>query len=190
MKKIGIQEIARLAKVSTGTVDRALNGRSRIRESTRNRILEIAQSLGYKPNLAARALSTGRASIRIGVCIPREIHHYFDQLRDGILAEARRFEPIGIEVIYRPTERLGEQEFERVSEAVNEATRALILTPGDPQRLVPIINEAEKKNIRVVCVDTDASTSSRSTVVGGSASIPTDERDASTFPRVTQGSDS
>ena len=107
MKRIGTQEIARLANVSRGTVDRALNGRNRINESTRKRILEIAQRLGYKPNLAARVLSKGRASIRIAVCIPREIHHYFGQLRDGIWSEARRFEPLGVEVIYHPTERLG-----------------------------------------------------------------------------------
>jgi len=48
----------------------------------------IARQLGYKPNLAARALLKGPDSISIGVCIPREIRYYFDQLRDGILDEA------------------------------------------------------------------------------------------------------
>jgi LacI family transcriptional regulator len=164
-KKAGIQEIARLANVSIGTVDRALHGRDRISDRTREHILRIAQRLGYKPNLAARALSVGRAVLRIGVCIPREIHYYFDQLRDGILAEARRFESLGVEVLYRPTERLGVQEVERVSEAVNDEIRILIITPGDPQGLTPSINEAEKRGIRVICVDTDAPKSCRSSVV-------------------------
>jgi LacI family transcriptional regulator len=166
MKKIGIHEIARIAQVSAGTVDRALNGRDRISETTRRRILKIADRLGYKPNLAARALSKGQASIKIGVCIPREIHFYFDQLRDGILAEASRFEPLGLEICYRPTERLGEKELERVTKVVHEDIQALILTPGNPERLIPLINEAEQQNIRVICVDTDASKSSRSTMVG------------------------
>ncbi len=166
MKKIGIHEIARLAQVSAGTVDRALNGRDRISETTRRHILKIADRLGYKPNLAARSLSKGQAAIKIGVCIPREIHFYFDQLRDGILAEARRLEPLGLEIHYRPTERLGEKEHERVAKVVRENIQALILTPGDPERLIPLINEAERQNIRVICVDTDASKSARSTMVG------------------------
>jgi LacI family transcriptional regulator len=166
MKKVGIHEIARLAQVSIGTVDRALHGRKRISEATRQRILEIAKRVGYKPNLAARALSQGQAAVRIGVCIPREIHYYFDQLRDGILAEAQRYEPLGIEIHYRPTERLGENERERVAQVVREDIQILILTPGNPQQLIPLINEAEQSNIRVICVDTDASQSTRSTMVG------------------------
>jgi len=164
-RRIGIQEIARLAKVSIGTVDRALHGRGRIRESTRKRILGIAQRVGYRPNLAARALSVGQSPIRIGVCIPREIHYYFDQLRDGILAEARRFESLGVEILYHPTLRLGVGEVERVSEAMKDEIRTLIITPGDPQRLTHSINEAERKNVRVICVDTDAPASRRSSVV-------------------------
>ena len=72
-KKAGIKEIAEAAKVSIGTVDRALNGRSGISEATRQRVLEVAQQLLYQPNLAARVLSKGRADLRIGVCVPREI---------------------------------------------------------------------------------------------------------------------
>jgi len=102
MKKNGIREIARLANVSIGTVGRALLGRKGVSESTRERILSIAQAIGYKTNLAARALSRGKTPIRIGVCIPRELHYYFDQLRDGILDEAHRFEHLGIELNLRP----------------------------------------------------------------------------------------
>src|SRR5579859_6284995 len=72
--KHGIHLIAEMANVSIGTVDRALHGRGGIKESTRKRILQIAQQIGYSPNLAARALSVARAGVRIGVCIPKEIH--------------------------------------------------------------------------------------------------------------------
>ena len=102
MKSIGLLEIARLANVSLGTVDRAMHNRGRVSEDTRKRVLAIARQLGYKPNLAARALSTGPDSISIGVCIPREIRYYFDQLRDGILDEARHFEHLGLQVKYAP----------------------------------------------------------------------------------------
>jgi LacI family transcriptional regulator len=165
MVRIGVRQIAKLANVSIGSVDRALHNRGGIKESTRQHILAIAERLGYRPNLAARALSAGRVPIQIGVCIPREIHHYFDHLLSGIQTEARRFERLGVELIYRPPERLGYGESERAAELLELGIQALIIAPGDPAQLTPVINAAEERNIRVVCVDTDAPTSRRSAVV-------------------------
>ncbi len=165
MSRIGIREIAKLAKVSPGTVDRALHGRKGITEETRQRILAIAGGIGYTPDLAARALSAGRAPVQIGVSIPREIRYYFDQLLAGILSEAGRFERLGVKVLYSPTERLGRDDVSKASELLSHQIDALIITPGDPQALAPVIDEAESKGVRVICVDTDAPSSQRSSVV-------------------------
>jgi LacI family transcriptional regulator len=165
MRKIGISEVAKLANVSIGTVDRALHGRARISETTRKRVLEVARKLGYRPNLAARALSMGRGNIRIGVCIPREIHFFYDQIRHGIASEARRYEHLGLDFVYRPVDHLGVGEVEKVKELLASDIKALIVTPGDPKRLSPLVNEGEHAGIRVICVATDAPDSDRSTVV-------------------------
>jgi DNA-binding LacI/PurR family transcriptional regulator len=61
-----MQDVARLAGVSHQTVSRVLNDKSNVRESTRNRVLAAMQDLGYRPNIAARALVTGRSRL-IGV---------------------------------------------------------------------------------------------------------------------------
>src|SRR5262249_34148881 len=103
----GIHKIAELAQVSIGTVDRALHGRPGIKEATRQRILQIARQVGYTPNLAARALSVAKANTRIGVCVPREIHFFYDQLWTGILDEAKRVAHLGIEFVNRPVQVLG-----------------------------------------------------------------------------------
>lgn len=164
-KRIGIPEIAQLAKVSIGTVDRALHTRKGVSEPTRKRVLQIAKRVGYTPNLAARMLSVGHANVKIGVAIPREPHIFYDQLRDGILDESRRFESMGVEVNYQPIDKLGVGECARVKEMISTDVRALIITPGDPHCLHPLIDEAEQKNIRVICVASDAPGSARSSVV-------------------------
>ena len=164
MRRIGMYEIAKLANVSIGTVGRALNGHGRINAATRKRILQIAEDMGYKPNLAARVLSVGKG-FRIGICIPRELHFFYDYIRQGILGEARRNEHLGVELVYRPVERLGEGETDKVKELLGSDIRTLILTPGDPKRLTPLINKAEQQGIQVVCVATDAPHSNRTTVV-------------------------
>src|SRR5262245_14401466 len=60
-RRVTISDIARRAGVSKGAVSFALNNRPGVAESTRERILAIAEELGWYPNRAARALSAARA---------------------------------------------------------------------------------------------------------------------------------
>jgi LacI family transcriptional regulator len=161
----GIHLIAELADVSIGTVDRALHGRPGINESTRQRILRIAEQIDYTPNLAARALSVSKATARIGVCMPREIHFFYDQLWGGVLDEARSVAPLGIQFIHRPVHALGEDDTEVFKELADSGVNGIVLTAGNPKGLKPLINEAEEQGIRVVCVSTDAPDSRRSSIV-------------------------
>jgi LacI family transcriptional regulator len=161
----GIHLIAEMANVSIGTVDRALHGRGGIKEATRQQILQIARQIGYTPNLAARALSVAKASARIGVCMPREIHFFYDQLWSGVLDEGRRVAQLGIEFINRPVKVLGEGDTEAFKELLQCNVDGIILTAGNPKDLKPLIDDAEQKGIRVVCVSTDAPESKRSTIV-------------------------
>ncbi|HTW98768.1 MAG TPA: LacI family DNA-binding transcriptional regulator, partial [Acidimicrobiales bacterium] len=55
-------DVARLAGVSHQTVSRVLNDHPSVRPSTRDRVLQAIEELGYRPNLAARALVTGRSA--------------------------------------------------------------------------------------------------------------------------------
>ena len=63
-------DIARLAGVSTSAVSLALNGRAGVSSDTRERIVKIAENLGWYPNVAARAL-TGRPVAAIGIVLSR-----------------------------------------------------------------------------------------------------------------------
>jgi DNA-binding LacI/PurR family transcriptional regulator len=60
-RRVTISDIARRAGVSKGAVSYALNGQPGVSEGTRERIVEIAEELGWYPNRAARALSAARA---------------------------------------------------------------------------------------------------------------------------------
>lgn len=62
----GVREVAAQAGVSAQTVSRVLNGHPNIRESTRQRVLEVIDRLGYRVNNAARSLGT-RESRTIGL---------------------------------------------------------------------------------------------------------------------------
>ena len=59
-KRVTLQDIARVAGVHQMTVSDALNDTRSVAPATRERIKRIAQEMNYVPNLAARALATGR----------------------------------------------------------------------------------------------------------------------------------
>ncbi|MFJ6214135.1 LacI family DNA-binding transcriptional regulator [Streptomyces sp. NPDC092296] len=91
MKRPTMADIARRAGVTKAAVSFALNGRPGVSESTRRRILAIADELGWQPNSAARALSDGRAGA-FGLVIDRPartlgLEPFFMQLISGIQAE-------------------------------------------------------------------------------------------------------
>lgn len=64
------RDVARLAGVSQATVSYVLTGKGSISPSTRERVLRAAESIGYRPNLAARSMRTrrsGRLAVITGV---------------------------------------------------------------------------------------------------------------------------
>lgn len=76
-EKSTITDVAQLAGVSPSTVSNLLNGRSqRMRPSTKTRILEAIDELGYTPNQAARQLKTGHSPI-IGLIVPSVANPFY-----------------------------------------------------------------------------------------------------------------
>ncbi|WP_189158333.1 LacI family DNA-binding transcriptional regulator, partial [Lentzea pudingi] len=91
MKRPTIKDIAAEAGVSKGAVSLALNGRSGVSESTRSRVLAVASSLGYRPSVTARALSSASADA-VGLVLvrpPRALgdEAFFFQLIAGMQSE-------------------------------------------------------------------------------------------------------
>jgi LacI family transcriptional regulator, galactose operon repressor len=162
-KSAGIKEIAEAVGVSIGTVDRALHSRPGISEATRARILKAAAALGYRPNLAARHLKLGRQR-QISVQLPQEIASYFDAMRQGIQQAAAQLQP-PLQVEFHSFPRMGQGEIESLQAVLDQSCDGIIIAPGAPTRIAPLIRQATQRGIPVVCVATDAPDSDRLAVV-------------------------
>ncbi len=77
MQRVTIKDIAEITKMSSGTVHRALTGKKGVSDEVRNRILEVAEELGYKPNYIASSLK--RKALNVIVFLPNKtgINKYF-----------------------------------------------------------------------------------------------------------------
>jgi DNA-binding LacI/PurR family transcriptional regulator len=83
---VGIDEVARLAGVSTATVSRALSGRGNVSDAARARVEAAAQSLGYVVSASASSLASGRTR-NVGVLVPYLDRWFFSTVLSGIANE-------------------------------------------------------------------------------------------------------
>ncbi len=86
---VRLKDIAGDLGVSIITVSKVLRGHSDISEETRQRVLKRMKEMNYQPNLAARALVTGR-TLTVGLVVPDLTHPFFAQVAKGIHFTLRR----------------------------------------------------------------------------------------------------
>lgn len=80
---ITIYDVAREASVSMATVSRVVNGNPNVKPTTRKRVLEAIDRLGYRPNAVARGLASKKTTT-VGVIIPDISSIFFSELARGI----------------------------------------------------------------------------------------------------------
>ena len=96
------QQIAELAGVSRGTVDRALHNRGRVNPEVAAKIHKIAAELGYKPNLIGQALVKSRREFKLGAILQSTetptmqivragVQRAAEELAGGVVSGVREF---------------------------------------------------------------------------------------------------
>lgn len=86
---VTLHDVAMLAGVSIKTVSNVVNDYEHIRPSTREKVLAAITELGYKPNISARSLRSGRTGV-IGLALPELSLSYFAELADAVIRAAER----------------------------------------------------------------------------------------------------
>lgn len=82
-KRVTIADVAQEANVSMMTVSRAINNKEGISEATRQRILQIAEDMGYRPSGLAQGLATKRTAT-VGLVVPDIANPFFALIARGI----------------------------------------------------------------------------------------------------------
>ncbi|MBN1779535.1 substrate-binding domain-containing protein [bacterium] len=138
-----LNEIARLANVSVGTVDRVIHNRGRVSDETRQKVRQIVEELDYHPNVFARNLSLQK-TYNFGVLIPSPYQDgkYWELPVSGIMRalDELKMYPLKTTVI----------NYDKYSqESFLDACRSLKKTISGLDGLViaPVLSEASEKLI-------------------------------------------
>jgi LacI family transcriptional regulator len=164
-KNVTLLDIAKALGISTGTVHRALHDHGGVNALTRTRVLRMAQSMGYRVNLAARYLSMKR-NYRISVNTLKGAICYWDEVRTGIKEEAEAIGMDSVELEFRNYSMMsGQGEEEAFREALEANVDGIITFPSHPKNLGNWMRRASRSEIPVVCVTADAPDTRRLAVV-------------------------
>jgi DNA-binding LacI/PurR family transcriptional regulator len=83
MKKLTISDVAKRAKVSKGTISAVINGKTNVKPSTRDHILEVMKELNYRPTGSARNLRGGRTEKSIGLILKDITYPFYAAIAAG-----------------------------------------------------------------------------------------------------------
>ncbi len=128
--KVTITEVALLAGVSTATAGRVLGGYGYASEEIKKRVKASAERLGYRPNLLARGLITGKTRT-IGVVAGDIQSPFYSSILRGI-ADVARAEGFG--VLLTNSDELLARELEAVQLLLEKQVDGLIVAPCDTER--------------------------------------------------------
>ncbi len=140
-----IQDVAKSAKVSVGTVSHYLNGRFVSKERSR-RIKKAIDELGFTGNLLARAMRSQKSSV-IGLCVPYTTFSNFASLVDALEQRASEASFDVMQVVSRQDPK---KEFQRIERLVAFKIGGLMLVPSlEPQHMLDFLH---KSNVPTVIV--------------------------------------
>jgi LacI family transcriptional regulator len=142
-----MKDIARDLGLSTVTISKVLRGHSDIGEETRKRVLKRMQELNYQPNLAARALITGR-TWTVGLIVPDLLHPFFAQIAKAISAQIRGH---GYGLIITSSEEDAELEQQEIEQLL--ARRVDVMIVASAQWTVESFRRIEERRTPYVLID-------------------------------------
>lgn len=169
---VSIKEIAEIAGVSRGTVDRVINGRGGVSPETSRRILDIIEEKKYIPNRLGKQLAITKKNLKFGAVLYgySDENPYFGQVENALLAKACELKEYGIELEIRHTSIDEPRDIlKNIDELVDSDINGLILSPVDTEEIRSKINELQDNGIQVVTIGTDLPETKRLAYVGSNS---------------------
>lgn len=155
-KNIRIKDIAKLAGVSKGTVDRVLHKRGRVSEKAYEQVMKVLEEIDYKPNLIARTLSSNK-SYRLIALIPNpSADEYWAQTREGIHQAESEWIHYNVSIELSVFDQYNKESFKEIAlEAVRSKPDGIITAPIFYDEALVFFKELKNGGIPYVLFNTN-----------------------------------
>ena len=153
--KVTINDVARAAGVSKGTVDRVLHNRGEVSAKSKEKVLKVIEELGFKPNLYASLLATQKERV-ISCIIPEHLPGEFWSLAGkGISDAALLVSRYGIKVETVHYDQYCHEAFRSACASVLDSNPSgVLLAPIFKEETIYFANQLTDSGIPYVFLDT------------------------------------
>jgi len=149
MRKLTINDIAKMANVSTATVSFVLNGREGICDATRKRVQAIIDETGFRPNVHTRRLTLGK-SFTVRVVMRQYEYNLFNlfamEVLMGIFRESRK---LGYSIVFTTVTSRNDFDYVLDTLGTQDADGVIFIQAADPA----VIAALQKESFPFLCVD-------------------------------------
>lgn len=166
-ENIRIKDIAHMAGVSIGTVDRVLHNRGRVSKKNLQKINEVLAQVNYQPNIIARSLSSKKI-YQLVVIIPNfTIGEYWEHISKGIDRALADFKQYHVNVEKRYFDQFNEISFKNAIEGIKwENVDGVLIAPLFAELTRLLSKQLDTFHIPYVYIDSDLEREQRMTFVG------------------------
>lgn len=163
--KLTISQIAKMAQVSRGTVDRVIHNRGSVSKETRKKIEDIIEKYDYQPNAIGRALSQ-KNPYKIGVILIQEYVPFFRIIKKGVLDAIEQYKDYSIELCLKHLSGIDENEYIEILNQFENDVNALAVIGHNTKRISDKVNEIVEQGIPVLTMNIDLYDSLRNAYIG------------------------
>lgn len=162
---ITITQIAKLAGVSRGTVDRVIHQRGRVAPDVEKKIRKIMEENDFHPNMLGRALAVSKTPLIIGMIMIEKGNPFFQLIHLGMKEAMDQYRDYPITVDFRHINGVDENEYLNALDELENKANALIIAGLQTSRIIEKVNHISKK-IPVMTLNIDLDDSQRIGFIG------------------------
>lgn len=155
--KVRIVDIARLAEVSPGTVDRVIHKRGEVSEGTRRKVMDILEELNYQPDILAKSLAT-KKKLHFFIVIPVSANEndFWSRPLNGVEQGMIEIEHYGIRLTKFFFDQYEVDSFLELGKNVlSEQPDGVILAPVFEKESELFVDQLKERNIPVVLINSN-----------------------------------
>lgn len=152
--KITINDVARAAGVSKGTVDRVLHNRGEVSVKSKEKVLKVIEDLGFKPNVYASMLASRKE--RKIVCLMPEFHkgEFWELTERGIIYGGETVAKYGVTVVSVRYDQYDMESFQTAcARTLDEDPVGVVLAPMFRNETMKFVKELSSRGISYVYID-------------------------------------
>ena len=165
--KVTMRQIAEIAGVSRGTVDKVLNDRPGVSDPVRAKVKRVADSLNYKPNLVGKALAGQNNQKTIGVIIAPDYNPFVKDIKQGVKTAALEISDYGFNIDVRVLPSLEDRDqIEILDSFTQKGVDAISMFCIDSDKVMHKVNDITDAGIPVVTYNSDLAESKRMCYIG------------------------